>query len=240
MSLAFTTSWDDGHPLDLRLADLLAVHGIRGTFYVPRRNIEGREVMSTAQLRQLATGFEIGGHTLDHVRLDRIHVDSARAQIADGKARTEDELGAAIHGFCYPGGAHNPHVRTLVRAAGFRYARTTENLHGAAPTDPFRVPTTLQLFPHARVTYCKNFVRGHTWSRARLFRIALGSSSLDRLLAELLASIDEHAGVFHLWGHSWEIEERQLWTALDRFLARVAACVPPERRLDNAALYATH
>jgi hypothetical protein len=30
-----TTSWDDGHPSDLRVAELLIKHGLRGTFYVP-------------------------------------------------------------------------------------------------------------------------------------------------------------------------------------------------------------
>ena len=28
-------SWDDGHPLDVRVAYLLAKYGLRGTFYIP-------------------------------------------------------------------------------------------------------------------------------------------------------------------------------------------------------------
>ena len=34
-STCITTSWDDGHPLDLRVAELLAKYGLQGTFYVP-------------------------------------------------------------------------------------------------------------------------------------------------------------------------------------------------------------
>lgn len=30
-----TTSWDDGHPLDLRVAELLSEYHLQGTFYVP-------------------------------------------------------------------------------------------------------------------------------------------------------------------------------------------------------------
>ncbi len=30
-----TTSWDDGHPLDFRVAELLSKYGLRGTFYIP-------------------------------------------------------------------------------------------------------------------------------------------------------------------------------------------------------------
>ena len=35
-----TTSWGDGNPLDIRLAEILASHGLRGTFYVPLRNAD--------------------------------------------------------------------------------------------------------------------------------------------------------------------------------------------------------
>ena len=241
MTVVFTTSWDDGHPLDLRLAEVLARHGIRGTFYAPRRNIEGRAVMSTTELRELAQGFEIGGHTLEHVRLDAIGLHQARSQVLDGKARIEDELGAPIIGFCYPGGTHNASIREIVRSAGFRYARTTDNFHAAPPHDPFRTPTTLQLFPHDHTTYLKNFIRGRQWgARRSLFKMSLTAETLDQLLARLLAAVAADGGVFHLWGHSWEIEERQLWTVLDRFLARVAAFIAPAGRVDNQSVYATH
>ena len=102
--LAFTTSWDDGHPLDLRVAELLARYGCAGTFYVPRRNVEGRSVMTTHELRTLDAGFEIGGHTIDHVRLDRLQPIERRRQIVDGKRLLEDELGHAVEGFSYPWG----------------------------------------------------------------------------------------------------------------------------------------
>ena len=60
-----TTSWDDGHPLDLRVAELLTKHRIGGTFYIPR--IAEKETMSAAHIRQLSLAFEIGAHTLHHV-----------------------------------------------------------------------------------------------------------------------------------------------------------------------------
>src|SRR6185436_8436042 len=164
--LRVTTSWDDGHPLDLRIADMLAAHGFTGTFYVPRANREGRAVMTASELRMLGRGFEIGGHTLDHVRLVGLPAGERDRQIVDGKRRVEDELGRAITGFCYPGGLHDPGVRQAVRAAGFRYARTVTNLSLEPPRSLLQVDTTLQLFPHARLTYLKNFARRGDW-RAR-------------------------------------------------------------------------
>jgi len=44
--LVFSLSVDDGHPLDLRIADRLVRHGLRASFYLPIRNAEGAPVMT--------------------------------------------------------------------------------------------------------------------------------------------------------------------------------------------------
>ncbi len=48
-----TTSWDDGHPLDLKLAELLQRYAIPATFYIPIDNIE-RQGMNTQEIREIA------------------------------------------------------------------------------------------------------------------------------------------------------------------------------------------
>src|SRR3974390_553944 len=65
--LFITTSWDDGHPLDMKVAGLLMKYGLAATFYVPLRN--RREVMDRDQLCELSSVFEIGGHTVTHCDL---------------------------------------------------------------------------------------------------------------------------------------------------------------------------
>jgi peptidoglycan/xylan/chitin deacetylase (PgdA/CDA1 family) len=236
-ALLFTTSWDDGHPLDLRVADVLTAHGFAGTFYVPRDNREGRAVMTGGELRRLGAAFEIGGHSIDHVLLTGLTPRELDHQVREGKRRLEDVLGRAITGFCYPRGAHDRGIREVVQAAGFRYARTVTNLSLEPPRDRFRVPTTLQLFPHARMTYLKNFAaRGHWRARAAPFAICLRDGSLDGCLEQMLRFAAARGGVFHLWGHSWELEDHGLWGALDRFLAIAARLVAREHRVTNAAL----
>jgi peptidoglycan-N-acetylglucosamine deacetylase len=235
--LRFTTSWDDGHPLDLRVAEVLTAHGFAGTFYVPRANREGRAVMTTRELCTLGASFEIGGHSLDHVPLTGLSTVERDRQLRDGKRRIEDELGRAITGFCYPGGLHDPTVRAAVRAAGFRYARTVTNLSLEPPRDHFQIDTTLQLYPHARITYLKNFAwRGHWRARAWPLAICLRDGSLDECLEHVLRFAAARGGVFHLWGHSWEIEVHGLWGALERFLRVAARLVAREHRLANAAV----
>jgi hypothetical protein len=60
-----TTSWDDGDPRDLRVADLLRSRDLPGTFYVPMVGPKGRKTLAAADLRTLcSTNFEIRAHTV--------------------------------------------------------------------------------------------------------------------------------------------------------------------------------
>ena len=238
MPLLLTTSWDDGHPLDLRVAELLARHGLPGTFFCPQHNGEGRSVLTGAQLRQLAlAGFEIGSHTHDHVYADRVPAPLWQAQVQRGKAALEDQLGQAVAGFCYPGGVFGTVERTIVRQAGFDYARSTVNLCGDAGRDRFALPTTLQLYPHAPSVLWRNLLRHGRW-RARWpqLRACLPHRATPDRVTALLEQLLQHGGVLHLWGHAWEIEQLGAWVELDRLFALLAARVPAADRLNTAAL----
>ena len=78
--LKILTSWDDGHPLDLKLAGLLDKYKIEGIFYIPKNNPEG-PVISPSQIRQLAKKFEIGAHTINHVDLTHVNFKTAKKEI---------------------------------------------------------------------------------------------------------------------------------------------------------------
>src|SRR5687768_14224449 len=97
-----TTSWDDGHPLDLRIAEMLTRYGLTGTFYIPRSISTG--VMSDVQLRDLSTQFEIGAHTLNHVFLTDTDSATARDEISGSKKWVEDTTGRPCTVFCPPAG----------------------------------------------------------------------------------------------------------------------------------------
>ena len=55
-----TTSWDDGHPLDLKLAELLGRYHIPTTFCIPIDNVE-RECMSPDEMRQIGDSSTLEG-----------------------------------------------------------------------------------------------------------------------------------------------------------------------------------
>ncbi len=236
--LRVTLSVDDGHPLDLRTAALLARHGLRATFYLPLSNCEGPPVMNGAQARALAQGFELGSHTLSHCFLAAVDERRAWHEISQGKRALEDCIGLPVHGFCYPGGRYRPlHVRQ-VQAAGLRYARTTQNLRIDAGLKPFEMPTSAQFYPHARDVWLRNFLSQRDWHRRTPALLAMLREA-DWLvrLHRLLALADARGGLFHLWWHSLDIERLGLWGALDHFLAGIAARVPPQRRVSNGEVF---
>lgn len=234
-TFTFTTSWDDGHPLDLKLADALARRGFTGTFYVPLNNDRfGLPVLAPAGLRELGARCELASHTLDHCYLTTVPAAEARQQIRDGRAALEDVLGHRVTGFCYPGGQYAPAHRDMVRDEGFAYARTTVNLRFDAGDDAHQRPTTLQFYPHPRLTYAKNWLRRGDWAlRAPLALRALSGPDLLPLMKWALHRALDRGGHFHLWGHSWEIDDFGGWGLLDEFLLYAADVVPPARRLTN-------
>jgi peptidoglycan/xylan/chitin deacetylase (PgdA/CDA1 family) len=220
--LIVTTSWDDGHPSDLRVADLLEKHGLSGTFYIPSRNSEGRPVMRAADIIRLGRRFEIGGHTQDHISLTDVAPDEAAGQILANKQWLEDLLGRELRGFAYVRGHHNRVVRNLVAQAGYRYARTIKNLMSTPGTDRLQIPTTTQFFAHAKSIYLRNYLSGGpTIQRAAILKAMLPDDELASRCLRAAGICARTGGYFHLWGHSWEISEFNLWDALDRCLARL-------------------
>ncbi len=211
-----TTSWDDGHPHDFRIAELLSKYKLTGTFYIPRNAPTG--VMSPAHVRDLASSFEIGAHTLDHVFLPDVPDIRADEQIAGSKKWVEDVTGKPCPLFCPPAGKlHHHHIR-LIRIAGFLGLRTVEFMS----LDPPRsiagmliMPTTLQACPHGAGVYLRNFAKRFALRNLWLWITTARSTAWANNVRDLLAATLRRGGVFHLWGHSWEITEHAQWDRLE-------------------------
>ena len=236
-SLVMTTSWDDGHPLDLRVAELLAECGLAGTFYVPRSN--RRPVMSSSQIRDLSKTFEIGAHTLDHLAIDDLSDLDARAQLSGSREWIEELTGRSCRVFCFPGGRFRSRQLQLVRQAGFQAARTVELLSIAKPVWVHGlqvIPTTVQAFPHDAYAYAKNAAKRLSTAHFVNLPAVLRSKGWISLAKEMLNRTIEKGGVFHLWGHSWEIEEQGEWENLETLLKIMSSCREQSKNLTNGEL----
>jgi peptidoglycan-N-acetylglucosamine deacetylase len=214
-----TTSWDDGHPFDLRVAELLTKYRLPGTFYVPR-SCE-TEVMKPSAVRELAGAFEIGAHTLNHTILAHTTAANAAREISGSKAWVEDLTGSPCRSFCPPQGRFRREHISLAENAGFRTMRTTELLSLRPPQRfgrLFLMPTTIQAQQHDIWLYARNLLKRAAVGNAWQFMKIGASTDWLTLSQRCLDVVAKHGGVFHLWGHSWELQEEAQWRRLESVL----------------------
>jgi len=215
--VAVTTSWDDGHLLDLRLAQMLQDAGLKGTFYVApgSREFPERDLLSSRQVNDLSGAFEIGAHTLTHPRLTRVSLADARREIAGSKLALEEITGKEITTFCYPGGAYTAAHVQMVRDAGYRYARTVGR-YAFTVRNPYEAPTTLHAYRHwSDLADMARFARFRPQRFARYLQ-------WDELAKAMFDHTAEVGGVYHLWGHSWEIDQHGDWERLASVFSYIA------------------
>lgn len=234
---AITTSWDDGHPLDQRVAELLAKYGLNGTFYTPLQNI--RPVMTGAEIRQLSETFEIGAHTVDHVVLTEVSQETAEWQIRESKMKLEHITGKPCEAFCFPKGRFRRSHIEMVSRAGFRCVRTVELLSTRFPKpqgDIYIIPTTIQACPHHWSTYANNCAKRVSPKNFLNLVSHIRFSDWTETAKSLLQYVARCGGVFHLWGHSWEIDERQQWPQLEAVFSAMQELSTPIDRVPNSQL----
>lgn len=232
-----TTSWDDGHRDDLRVAELLTARNLPGTFYVTSGGLGESSRLSAGDLRNLAAaGFEIGGHTVSHPVLTELGADRVRREVVDCKVELEAILGREVVSFAYPKGKFNAAVVTQVKQAGFRCARGVRMLSFACSFPPFEMPVTIQAHPHRWPAYCKNLIkRGQILALAKSSIMIGKSANWVELGKALFDCALREGGAWHLVGHSWETEKQNGWAELKEMLDYVSAR-PGVRYLTNGEL----
>jgi peptidoglycan/xylan/chitin deacetylase (PgdA/CDA1 family) len=219
-----TTSWDDGDPSDMKIADLLRSRGLAGTFYVPITGYQGRKTLAPDDLRTLSSwGFEIGAHSLSHKSLTDLSGEELVRDVTMCKETLEQTISQEVPMFCYPRGRYNRNIIEQLRRAGYKGARTTRMLSLKTDFVAFEMPTTIQAYPHPRMAYVRNLGRARNipglvdyLSELQHFR------SWVELGKELFNQVLKQGGVWHLYGHSWEIEQLGVWNELREMLDYIA------------------
>jgi peptidoglycan-N-acetylglucosamine deacetylase len=238
MSTGFVTfSVDDGHPTDLRTADLLRKHELKATFYVPARNAE-RAVMRDHELRDLSRGFELGAHTLNHVRLTALPERKAKAEVLDGKIWLEDMIGRAVISFCYPGGKFNRRTVAAVEQAGFAGARTCMLNLSNFPRNPFLWGVSTHACYYSSLVQVRHALLeknlSGAWNYMKRYK---GTTDWLRHFMTSLIYVATHGGIAHLFLHSWEIDTNQEWERLEAAF-QAAADMRGLHKITNGELFA--
>lgn len=130
-------TFDDGYKDNFSCAvPLLVKYGLPATFFVTSRyigtdrvfpwdlgNTAGNPLMNWDEVRELSRmGFDIGGHTSNHVNLGIVPIEEARREIVESKLEIEAAIGRKITSFAYPFGAKNnirEEIYPIIREAGF-------------------------------------------------------------------------------------------------------------------------
>jgi hypothetical protein len=141
--------------------------------------------------------------------------------------------------FCPPLGRFTSAHLHMIQSAGFAGLRTVELLSMDLPRQIHGLrlmPTTLQAHNHGRLAYTRNIVRRlairNLWPQI-MGRNSSDWSQLARSLAEV---VNKRGGVFHLWGHSWEVQQNGQWERLEEVLRMLSAITDAKSRLSNSAL----
>lgn len=207
-----TLSWDDGYRADTKVLKLMNKYNLKGTFYVSLDR-QGFDIISEQQIRQIAKYQEIGAHTMTHPRLTQIPPKNAKQEILQSKKLLEEITKKEINSFSYPFGSYDDRIKFLVKNAGFTIARTTRRFCFDFK-DPFEIGVTVDAYPRnplGNLLYLAksnltgvNFFLNHGFSTDWM---TLAKKTFDFAC--------KNGGIWHMVGHSLEIETSDLWKELE-------------------------
>lgn len=126
-STIIVLTFDDGSKSIYDLAlPLMQEYGYPGVSFMPTGWINSPDMMTLDQVRKLEEyGWESGGHTVNHVNLTSIPIDSARSQI---RRNYEQLVGFGLKHRCFalPAGHSSPETTEIIKQY-FSIIRTSQN-----------------------------------------------------------------------------------------------------------------
>ena len=227
--LKVTTSWDDGDILDKRLFDLLERYDIKGTFYISKNY--RKERLSEEDIQSIAKVHEIGAHTTTHPDLRKLTQKEQEKEIKESKIWLEEVLDTKVKMFCYPAGFYDLTAIEAVKKTGFLGARTTNLGSITSQSDPYLMSTTIQVYPFPfrklddKKYYWGKLFEPYIQRASGLKALGVSNLSMYSWLSVAKATFDkalQNGEIFHLWGHSWEIEKYDMWGELERFIKYIS------------------
>lgn len=226
-----TTSWDDGALEDKRVLGLLNEYNLKGTFYIPKNiHFEVKkgvylQRISDKEIMEMARTQDIGAHTMNHIYLNKLKRDEIFKEIKNSKEWLQNLLGREIKMFAYPGGVFSDEIIQIVKDIGFRGSRNS-NAFNVNVDNPFLMGFSCHCYP------C--FVRNKEWSlffniKVSLKRLKMNLRGIRKLklpisslfswtvlVKNVFDYVLKNGGIFHLYGHPWEIERYNLWKDLEK------------------------
>jgi peptidoglycan/xylan/chitin deacetylase (PgdA/CDA1 family) len=195
--IAVTFSFDDGVVTDLPTLEFFNNHNLKATWNINSVGLNPHPYAATIPLKDIAktyAGHEIALHTVTHPHLELLDPAQIAYEVLDDKKALEDHVQYPIRGMAYPCGTWNQTVINVLRALGIVYARTTQKSDNPFPSpEPLAWPATGHQFDPEVPTKWQQFYDNPRTN-----------------------------GVFFIWGHTYEFEQRHDWAALERIYKPLA------------------
>lgn len=134
-------TFDDGYPSHVKVArPVLAQHRWPGVLFLELGNVNNPDSGLTASMvkRLIASGWEIGSHTISHPDLTSLSASELKTETAGSRRQIAAKFGVPVEFFCYPAGKYDDTVIAAVEDAGYKGA-TTELPGAATPDKPFEL-----------------------------------------------------------------------------------------------------
>lgn len=210
-------SWDDGSIHDIKMAELYNNYDLSATFFIPTKNNE-LKILQKSDVKSICEmGMDLGGHTENHIYLDKIHISKVEQEILSNKFFLEDLSSKKVDIFCYPGGKFNDQIQTVV-SKHFLRARTAKTMCFMNNFDKFNIDTTFHFFDRGKLSMFKNLIQNNPLQIKDFIKTFNLNyfQSVNKLLIDLNNS--QKVYKVHIWGHSWEINKYNLWKQLEDLL----------------------
>ena len=138
-------TFDDGDADNYAVRSVLAQNHLHATFYIVSGFTDTIGYMSAEQLRGLFNdGNEIGGHTLNHKKLEPGDSLELRREVCQDRSNLLAS-GFNVSSFAYPYGYYDDEAEKIVRDCGYNNARIVSGgPESLTPADPF----TLRAMPY--------------------------------------------------------------------------------------------
>ncbi len=202
--IALTLSFDDGDTCDRRIVPAFNEWGLKATFNlnsalfgrtgkpaVEKHSGPGGHVrLDASEVAELYKGHEVAVHAATHPWLERLSECQVVEEILRDRQALEDLVGYPVRGMAYPFGTYSPKVIEILRSLGIVYSRTVAN---ADPCFPPQEPLAWSSTAHQFAENPTVPERFKTW--------------LEN---------PHQSGVFFVWGHGFEFQNRQDWGAIER------------------------
>lgn len=194
----FQVSMDDGGEMDMKVAEVLDSHSLKGTFYVSLDHLDKEGYLTWDQVKELdKRGFTIGSHTISHpMDLKKLHDEELWSEVQTSKDLLEAALGHPVESFCYPRGRADDRVKEEVMRAGYLTARGTGKPGDLNGSDKFNLPGTIHLFQ----------------------REEYGTKDIETFAKEVIDKARIEGGYINLWGHSKEMQDNNVFPIFNRIL----------------------